>query len=177
MTKTLNYAANASKLQIAFGSFLLENYGSYDIQQEKYVITLCPDHPYPLDRFDYYIAELNIAIELHGKQHYKPATFGGVSKREALSNYGMRVIKDSIKAESAFRNGIIYISFAYNEEITVDTFTHRVTESSEFLKTLPTEPQVSDRVNSASALAYEETKQRVQKASKDYWKERRAQKT
>lgn len=59
-------------------------------------------------RFDFYIQELNIAIEFNGKQHYEPIDlFGG------KDSYVKQVINDNIKRKFCKENNIRFIEIGY----------------------------------------------------------------
>lgn len=117
------YNENASKYHRAMGELLEElNLTGLGIYQEHIVKDICPSHPNPLDRYDFYIPALNLVIEVHGQQHYKPATFGGISKEKASFNFAKGSIRDTEKALSAKQNGFVYISFSYKEKFTQDLF-------------------------------------------------------
>lgn len=62
-------------------------------------------------RFDFYLPDLNLCIEYHGKQHYEPVEhFGG------LSNFEETKIRDEIKKEFCLKNQIKIIEISYKEE-------------------------------------------------------------
>jgi hypothetical protein len=56
-------------------------------------------------------------IELHGEQHYKPVTFGGITREEAEENFRQQNIRDENKRKAAEEAGWIYIVFKFDEEI------------------------------------------------------------
>lgn len=150
----MKYAKNASKLHIAFGDCLIEaGYGGFNIEQEVAVKKLCPNHSNGRDRFDYYIRELNVVVELHGRQHFNPATFGGISQNKAENNFVARVRKDEEKFLSAVKSGLYYISFRYDEPVTIELF-HSKLEEARLL---------TDK---------EEEKKLIEKKKVDPWKEK-----
>lgn len=62
--------------------------------------------------FDFYLPELNICIEYHGKQHYEPITyFGGVKRFETQQK------RDKIKEIYCYNNDIQLITIKYCENI------------------------------------------------------------
>jgi hypothetical protein len=124
------YNENASKYHRAMGLLLEDlNFGGLGIYQEYIVKDICPNHPNPLDRFDFYIPSLNLVIEVHGEQHYRPATFGGISKEKASINFAKGSIRDTEKALSAKQSGLIYINFSYKEKFTQDIFANKYQEA------------------------------------------------
>jgi len=66
-------------------------------------------------RFDFYLPEYNICIEYDGKQHFKPATFGGISKERAEENLKICQKRDKMKTEYCKENGITLIRIPYTE--------------------------------------------------------------
>jgi hypothetical protein len=117
------YAQNASSYHRKMGELLEEmNFGGLGIYQEHIVRDICPDHPSPLDRFDFYIPSLNLVIEVHGEQHYKAATFGGISQQKADFNFAKGSLRDTDKALSAKKSRLIYIAFSYKDSFTQEVF-------------------------------------------------------
>jgi hypothetical protein len=117
------YAQNASSYHRKMGELLEQmNFGGLGIYQEHVVKDICPDHPSPLDRFDFYIPSLNLVIEVHGEQHYKAATFGGISQQKADFNFAKGSLRDTDKALSAKKTGLIYIAFSYKDKFTEEVF-------------------------------------------------------
>lgn len=117
------YNSNASKYHKDMGKLLEDlNLTGLGIYQEYIVKDICPNHPNPLDRFDFYIPALNLVIEVHGEQHYRPATFGGISREKASFNFAKGTIRDTEKALSAKESGLVYINFSYKEKFTQDLF-------------------------------------------------------
>lgn len=75
--------------------------------------------------YDFYIPSLNILIEYQGIQHYKPKTFGGISKETAQKNFVKQSYHDKLKKDFAYNNNYLLITVPY----TMNTFT----KVSEFL--------------------------------------------
>jgi very-short-patch-repair endonuclease len=107
--KRLNtyYRKNASRFHKAVGNYLKKNYGSFRIYQE---------YPIPSSKFfvDWFILDLNIAIEVHGEQHYGPVAFDG-NKEQSILNYEIQVKRDRIKKNLIKEAGWIYVVMKYNE--------------------------------------------------------------
>jgi hypothetical protein len=143
----LTYASNASKQHIAMGEFLVANgYKDFGLEQEVAVKTICPDYSNGRDRFDYVVKDLSIVIELHGQQHYKPVTFGGVSKQIAKHNFVRQVNKDVRKAEAAIAAGYYYISYSYKEAIDLDSFTSKLKEAMDVTSTWVNKPVAEEQL-------------------------------
>ena len=144
----LNYAANASKQHIAMGEFLVANgYKDFGLEQEVAVKSICSDYTNGRDRFDYVIKDLSLVIEIHGEQHYKPVTFGGINKSTAKHRYVRQVNKDVRKAESAISNGYYYISYSYKETIDLESFTKKLDEAMSVTKNWEIKPIPEETVN------------------------------
>lgn len=108
------------------------NYDGFTIIQEANVKEICPTHLNPLDRFDFYLPDLSLVIEVHGEQHYNPVSFGGININNARQNFGRSTSRDVAKAFSAFNHGFIYIAFAYNEPFTEDNFYSKFQHAKDF---------------------------------------------
>lgn len=48
-------------------------------------------------RFDYFIPDINLLIEVDGEQHFKPVCFGGITKERAELNFRKSQERDKIK--------------------------------------------------------------------------------
>jgi len=72
--------------------------------------------------FDFYLYDLNIMIEVDGKQHYEPICFGGISIEEAQENFKIVQKHDSIKTAYCKNNGIRLLRIPYFiiEDKTID---------------------------------------------------------
>lgn len=124
------YNDSASKYHKAMGALLEElNLTGLGIYQEQNVKDICPDHPNPLDRFDFYIPALSLVVEVHGEQHYKAVRFGGISEEKASFNFAKGSLRDVEKALSAKRSGLIYIAFSYKDNFTQEVFDNKHKEA------------------------------------------------
>jgi len=68
-------------------------------------------------RFDFYVPTLNTLIEFDGEQHFRPVTFGGMSKEKALTVYLRGKERDNRKNDWATRNGYKLVRIKYNDNI------------------------------------------------------------
>ena len=66
-------------------------------------------------RFDFYLPDYNTCIEADGGQHFKPATFGGISKEKAIENFESTKIRDEIKDRYCKKKKIKLIRIPYFE--------------------------------------------------------------
>ena len=56
---------------------------------------------------------IDVCIEVDGKQHFIPATFGGMSKKEANNKFNEGIERDNIKNKFCKDNGIKLIRLSY----------------------------------------------------------------
>jgi hypothetical protein len=121
------YAANASKLHKKVGDLLRDSiFKGYQIFQEYPVNKINPNYRSGREKFDWYIKELNIIIEVHGEQHYKPVCFGGISEHDAELNFKRQQFRDTIKKDAAVVAGATYIVIKYNEEVNEETLSKKI---------------------------------------------------
>ena len=88
--------------------------------QEVPVIDLCPDYHSAAHRFDWYIEELNLIIELHGRQHYEVVTFGKTSYEEAQADFKSGQLRDRLKKQAAEEAGYDYVEISYKDCVKLD---------------------------------------------------------
>ena len=62
---------------------------------------------------DFYIPNLNLAIEINGEQHYRPVCFGGIDKSIAKKNYQKQKEKDYLKRKYCKDNNIELLEISY----------------------------------------------------------------
>lgn len=65
--------------------------------------------------FDFYLTDYNICIEYDGGQHYKPCTFGGISKERARVNFELAKKHDRIKDIYCKQHNIKLVRIPYWE--------------------------------------------------------------
>lgn len=68
-------------------------------------------------KFDFYLPDYNLCIEYQGIQHYKPVTFGKLSKDKAEKNFKVQQIRDQIKREFCKKENIKLIEISYNKKL------------------------------------------------------------
>ena len=83
--------------------------------QEVPVQDLIPEYYSKQHRFDWYIEELNIVLELHGEQHYKPTNFGSMSYEQVQREFADGRRRDQLKQEAALEANFKYVSLSYKE--------------------------------------------------------------
>ena len=101
--------------------------------QEVPVSALADGYPNNFDAVDWFIDELNIILELHGKQHYTMQSFGSTdsvfNQRKAFYNIRFR---DNRKKVALLEAGYCYIEISYKDKkkITSDFLKNRLLENS-----------------------------------------------
>lgn len=67
-------------------------------------------------RVDWYIEDLNLVIELHGKQHYEQTSFGSESKLTSNFNWVASKGRDSNKKGLLQDAGYLFVEIPYTDE-------------------------------------------------------------
>lgn len=112
------YNKNASQLHQKVGNALKDTsspFRNYKIYQEYPVNKINPNYPCSAHRFDWVILDLKIVIECHGQQHFKIASFGGISKEEAVDKLDDQKVRDRNKMNAAIEVGFTYIEIPYKD--------------------------------------------------------------
>lgn len=126
-------AKNASKLHKHIGELLTgENslFANYELRQEYHVSKVNPDHSSNREKFDWAILGLDVVIEVHGEQHYRPVCFGGATEDEAERNFRRRLELDEEKKLAAEEACWGYVVVKYNEkDITIQELTQRILDA------------------------------------------------
>jgi hypothetical protein len=105
-------------------------YKNYEIRQEYPVSSINPDYDSNRERFDWAILGHKVVIEVHGKQHYAPVCFGGITLDKAKRNFLRRLELDQEKQEAAEEALWAYVVGKYDEKnITLEQLTEKVTEA------------------------------------------------
>ena len=79
--------------------------------------------------FDIYIADLKLAVEYDGAQHFRPVCFGGISLERAQENYESSLRRDAIKNEKVLSHPEdirYFIRFKYDEPLTIELVQSRL---------------------------------------------------
>lgn len=63
--------------------------------------------------YDFFLPETNTLIEYQGEQHFRPKTFGGISKERANTNLVGQQRRDQLKREYASENGYTLVEPTY----------------------------------------------------------------
>ncbi len=56
---------------------------------------------------------MNVVIELHGAQHYRPVNFGGIGYDQLLVEFRRGLYRDGLKEHAARQAGLLYIAIPY----------------------------------------------------------------
>lgn len=81
--------------------------------QEVAVQDLVPMYEYKNHHFDWFIKELDLIVELHGKQHYKLTNYGNISADDMLVNFRNLQFRDGLKALAAKTLNYGYVAIPY----------------------------------------------------------------
>ena len=81
--------------------------------QEVNVRDLVPDYEHHNHHYDWYVEELNMVIELHGRQHYHVTNFGDLSAAAAKKNFRNMQARDNMKKYAATSAGYFYVEIPY----------------------------------------------------------------
>lgn len=84
--------------------------------QEVPVQDLCPDYPTGRHRLDWYIEDLSLVIELHGRQHYKFTNRGNVAYDQAHRDFLRSRGRDRAKKQSVLSAGYRFVEIPYKME-------------------------------------------------------------
>lgn len=123
-------AKNASKLHRHVGNLLTELFPGYEVRQEYPVNKVNPSFNSGREKFDWIVLGLNIVVEIHGEQHYRPVCFGGVTLEQAKKNFRKRQDVDWEKQEAAQKAGWAYLVIKYDEtKITAEKLSSRISEA------------------------------------------------
>ena len=76
----------------------------------------CKNSPSSLLRFDFYLPDLNILVEVQGAHHFKPVCYGGCSYEKALVNYEKQKVNDDIKRQFCKENNIELIEIVNDRD-------------------------------------------------------------
>lgn len=77
--------------------------------------------------YDWYVEELNLIIELHGRQHYQVVNYGNIGAGEAERSFRNQRERDSSKKHAALDAGYRYKAIHYR---------HRTKLTAELIKQL-----------------------------------------
>lgn len=103
-----------SKLHLLIGKLLKQNiFSNYRILEEYPVVKVNPLYKNTSHRFDWVILDLKVIIECHGKQHYSPVNFGGISNELAIERLSSQKVRDQNKAQAAINAGYTYLEIPY----------------------------------------------------------------
>lgn len=126
----LQLAKNASKLHRHVGQLLVELFPAYEVRQEYPVSKVNLSYKSNREKFDWVVLGLNIVIEVHGEQHFRPVCFGGITLDQAKKNFVKRQEVDWEKQEAAQKAGWAYVMVKYDEKkIEVEELSSRISEA------------------------------------------------
>lgn len=104
-------------------------------KEEVSVKELVPSFPGGRKKIDWYVKELKLVIEVHGRQHYEPVAFG--NRGDAKFQYGKQVRHDIDKQNALLGAGYLYLEIPYWIKLTKDWFLQAITELEHESRTKP----------------------------------------
>lgn len=112
-TKLHSSLFHESIRQIFVDDSFFKNLSCY---QEVQVSALVPGYYSNQQCVDWYVEELNLVIELHGKQHYSQSNFGNVPYEEARKQFNNIKYRDNRKKTALEDAGYTYLEISYKEK-------------------------------------------------------------
>jgi hypothetical protein len=127
-----NYASNASSKHLEVGELLSSGiFKNMIVYQECSVSYINPECLNNKLKVDWYIRNLNIAIEIHGAHHYKPTTYGGMALDEAAKKFRHQVKKDLVKISYLEKVNCPVIEINDDTELTEEWLLSQIKEVSQ----------------------------------------------
>jgi hypothetical protein len=80
--------------------------------QEVPIKDLVPDYG-PDHRLDWYLADYNVCLELHGAQHYKATSFGSSPVRKVEEDFRESQYRDNLKKTALVQAGYVFREVHY----------------------------------------------------------------
>lgn len=118
-----NYRNSASKLHKAVGDALRNHPMVKSLRSfQEYPIPHTPYH------VDWYIADLNMAIECHGEQHAYPVAFDG-DEDKAKRAFELQKERDAKKKRLCEEQGWKYMVIWYNDDLEANSIVKKLLSS------------------------------------------------
>lgn len=95
-------------------------------REEVSVKDLVPSFPGRRMKIDWYVKELKLVIEVHGRQHYEPVAFG--NRGDSKLQYGKQVRHDIDKQNALVNEGYAYLEIPYWVKLTEVWLIQAITE-------------------------------------------------
>jgi len=84
--------------------------------QEVPVSDVCPGYTSTQQRFDWYIQELGVVLEIHGEQHYSPTAWSkNTPYLQKMLAFHRGRARDSMKKQAAEEAGLRYLEIPYSK--------------------------------------------------------------
>lgn len=127
-----DYTSNVSSFHKKVGEILqnCKPWKGHKIFQEYPVKDINSTFKSGREKFDWYLPDLRLVIEVMGQQHDKPVQFGGKSEVQAKFDLIKRRSVDQSKMQAAIDVGCFYIAVWYDEDITAELLWKRYLEAS-----------------------------------------------
>ena len=117
------YRDNASSLHRAVGDVIRGHPSLRSLRSfQEYPIPHTPFH------VDWFILDLNLAIECHGEQHSRPVAFGG-NKEEAEIAFKKQKIQDNRKKNLCHEQGWKTLEIWFNDDLSPDAIFKKIMEA------------------------------------------------
>jgi len=81
--------------------------------QEVQVRSIIPSYGVSTHHYDWYIKEMGVVIELHGRQHYHRTNFGSTGYEASVKAFEGIRRRERIKRRAAIDAGYIYVEVPY----------------------------------------------------------------
>lgn len=122
------YRKNASKLHKAVGDVIFSTafLKNLRIYQEYPAKQLFSEFKSYREKYDWVILDLQIIVECHGLQHYKPVRFGGITEEEARQRFIEQVRRDRLKQQIAEKHGWKYVVIKYDDDLSPDKIIEKI---------------------------------------------------
>lgn len=151
-------AKNASKLHKRVLELLVSKesiFKHYSIRQEVPVKNINPTYKTFREKIDICILELNVCIEIHGKQHYEFVCFGGIDSDTAKRNFRDQQERDYLKQKAVEEAGWGYFTISYKEaKLTLEEITNRIIDAidSSLMPIIEKSPSPKQKIKSNNKL-------------------------
>jgi len=113
------YRKSASKYHKAVGDLLRTTFPYLQVYQEYPVNRVNVSYTESSHHFDWVLPSLQVVIEVHGQQHYKPTSWVGDAD-QAQENFRSLKERDELKRLAALSAGYRYIALPYSECMDLD---------------------------------------------------------
>jgi hypothetical protein len=125
-----DYASNTSKRHRLVGDIL--NAGIFEkmtVYQEYPVELINSSCTNGRLKLDWYIQDLNVAIEVQGEHHFNPTTYGGQTLSKAKLAFRGQVYRDAEKIQLLEEAGCALVEITPNDPLDTESLIGRITDA------------------------------------------------